>query len=438
MRKASIHGSTAAAIVASVRDQVSTGDLGEGAVLPPVRALAEQLGVNRNTVAAAYRSLVSAGIAQTRRRGGTIIAGLPALPRDGTTHDQLDLVDLASGNPDPALLPTLTVRTPRRPVLYGAPAMDGALAELAAAEFAKDGVQAPRIVCTHGAVDGVERVLAAHLTRGDAVAVEDPCFLAGLGTMRLNGYRTLPVPVDDHGMSAEGLRTALRAGARAVIVTSRAHNPTGAALTPDRAGELRALLAAAPEVLVIEDDHFSALSTRPFCRVAAPETARWAVVRSVAKFLGPDLRLAFVASDPGTARLLEARLNGSSAWVSHLLQQTVLELLTDPDTRALLDRARHRYAERAHALAAALARRGIAVRPSDPDGLSMWIPLPGPSTPVLAALAAHGWAVRPGEMFAADPAAPPHALRVTSAAITPEQAEAFAATLKTLWSGMAG
>ncbi|HEY4558287.1 MAG TPA: GntR family transcriptional regulator, partial [Enteractinococcus sp.] len=62
---ASITASTAAEIAEAIRDLVDTGKLAPGASLPPVRALAEQLSVNRNTVVAAYGLLVQAGVAVT-------------------------------------------------------------------------------------------------------------------------------------------------------------------------------------------------------------------------------------------------------------------------------------------------------------------------------------------------------------------------------------
>jgi DNA-binding transcriptional MocR family regulator len=171
-------------------------------------------------------------------------------------------------------------------------------------------------------VDAAERLLNAHLTRGDPVAIEDPCFLASIGTLRLGGYRSAPVRVDGAGMRPDALRAARVAGARAVVCTPRAHNPTGASLTEERAPDLRAILARHPQVLVIEDDHFSAVSARPYHRVTPPGSTRWAVVRSVSKFLGPDLRLALVAADAETAARLEARLSAGTTWVSRLLQHT--------------------------------------------------------------------------------------------------------------------
>ena len=57
-----------------VRDAVTAGELGAGAKLPTVRALAEQLGLAVNTVARAYRELETDGIIETRGRGGSFVA----------------------------------------------------------------------------------------------------------------------------------------------------------------------------------------------------------------------------------------------------------------------------------------------------------------------------------------------------------------------------
>ncbi|MBE2319334.1 aminotransferase class I/II-fold pyridoxal phosphate-dependent enzyme [Solirubrobacter sp. CPCC 204708] len=452
-----ISGHTAEEIAGSVRDLVSVGTLVAGATLPPIRALAADLGVNRNTVAAAYRQLVAAGVAETHGRGGTAIADVPELEREGAAGPRgLGApVDLASGNPDPALLPDLRAwRAVYEPVLYGVTAEDPGLVRWARERFEAELERAFDVVVTHGAVDAVERVLAVHLTRGDAVAVEDPCFLAHIGTLRLNGFTAVPVAVDAEGMRPAALDAALRAGARAVVVTPRAHNPTGAAVTGARAEQLRAVLAAHPHVLVIEDDHFSALSSCPYVRSTPPETARWALVRSVTKFLGPDLRVAVVATDERTAARMHARL--APAWVSHLLQSLARDLLADPATTALVARARGAYAERAALLAVRLAprrfRAGAAVpsglngsSPPDgpsppphdaarprvsipPDGLNVWVDVPGDADLVAQRLAALGFLVRPSSAFAVG-GPPRQAVRVTTSTLTPGQAEAFVAAL---------
>ena len=55
--------------------------------------------------------------------------------------------------------------------------------------------------------------------------------------------------MDDDGPLAADVARALRRGARAVVVTTRAQNPTGAAVSGARAAELRELLADHPDAL---------------------------------------------------------------------------------------------------------------------------------------------------------------------------------------------
>jgi DNA-binding transcriptional MocR family regulator len=425
-----ISGSTAAEIAGRVRDLVAAGELSPGESLPPIRELARTIGVNRNTVAAAYRLLVAAGAAETKGRSGTAITQVPFHDGEGLGMAG-NLVNLASGNPDPAFLPDarrMLHRLSYDSPLYGTPAIDEELIGWADRTLSPDVDGEYRLVLAHGAVDAVERLLTAHLTRGDAVAVEDPCFLSSIGTLRMNGFRTSPVPIDDDGLLPDGLDRAIRDGARAVILTPRAHNPTGASLTAARAAELRAVLDRHPHVFVIEDDHFSAVSSSPYHRATPRSANRWALIRSVSKFLGPDLRVAFIAADPTTTARLEARLGSGTTWISHLLQRLTHALLIDPATATLLDEARQAYAQRASSLARELARHGIITNP-EPDGLNAWVEFDGPVQQLVADLAESGWLVRPGDPFATENGRHRNAIRVTTATLTPPAAGAFAADL---------
>lgn len=428
-----IRGGTAAEIADSVRGLVRRGDLAAGSALPPIRLLAADLGVNRNTVAAAYALVAAAGVVDSRGRAGTTVLGLPEVGGEGEGAGETAAVNLASGNPDPGLLPDWgDAVTGYTPVLYGADPMDARLREWAQRTLPAGWGQG-LVTVTGGAVDAVERLLAAHLVRGDAVAVEDPGFFFSVGTLRVGGYRTVSVDVDAEGITAGSLREALAAGVRAVVCTTRAHNPTGASLTAVRASQLRAQLAAYPDVLVIEDDHFSEIAESAYHSVIAPGTARWAVVRSVSKFLGPDLRLAVLRADADTTARLETRL-GRPSWVSHLLQHVAARLLTSPAAESRLAHAATVYSRRRALLTEALGERGIAVFPAT-DGLNIWIPLSGDEAQVVGELARAGWAVRAGSAFTAGSRPGSAAVRVTSAAITAEQATGFAAALHTIMKG---
>jgi DNA-binding transcriptional MocR family regulator len=396
-----ITGRSAADIAASVRALIERGTLLPGDPLPPVRNLADDLGVNRNTAVAAYRQLTNAGVVVTRGRGGTRVADRSAVAQEGFAADSV-LRDVATGNPDPDLIPDPSralAGMAGRPVLYGEPVIDPALERWASGWMTADLAPSDvRLTITSGAADAVERLLAQALVRDDAVALEDPCFLTTIHTVRVGGYRAVPVPVDDEGMTVDGLRAALEQGVRAVVCTPRAQNPTGASLSERRAEELRAVLRAHPYVLVIEDDHFSMLSRRPFRSLIGPDHRRWALVRSVSKFLGPDMCLAVTASDPETAERLARRLTPGTTWVSHLLQRLVLALVTDPAVAEGIARAGERYAARNDAFAARLTALGVPA--SAGDGLNLWVALPIAARDVKEQLMRRGWLVRTGDEFA--------------------------------------
>ncbi len=61
-------------IVNQIKYLVASRRLASGDEIPPIRALAEQLLVNPNTVARAYRELEVAGVVEKRRTAGTFIA----------------------------------------------------------------------------------------------------------------------------------------------------------------------------------------------------------------------------------------------------------------------------------------------------------------------------------------------------------------------------
>ncbi|WP_164233789.1 aminotransferase class I/II-fold pyridoxal phosphate-dependent enzyme [Microbacterium hydrocarbonoxydans] len=426
-----ITGTTAADIADSVRGLRDRGVLRPGSVLPPVRELAARLGVNRNTAVAAYRQLAQAGLVVSRGRAGTVVAGIESVAQEGYAADTV-LRDVGTGNPDPTLIPDPSpalATVAGRPVLYGEPVIDRGLDEWARGCVSGDlGDVDFRITVTSGAVDAVERLLAQALMRDDAVALEDPCFLASIHTVRLGGYRAVAVPVDEEGMTVAGLRAALDAGVRAIICTPRAQNPTGASLTARRAAELREVLADHPYVLVIEDDHFSMLSRRPYESLIGPGHRRFALVRSVSKFLGPDMCLAIAATDPETAERLAMRLSPGTTWVSHLLQRLTLAQLTDESVTERIAAAAAHYADRNAAFAVRLREHGIGV--PDSDGLSLWIELPQPARAVAERLMRRGWLARTGDEFALDERAEPSRhLRLTVHDLSDEDAETLVADL---------
>jgi DNA-binding transcriptional MocR family regulator len=414
-------GRNASEISRDVEAAVREGRVAPGAVLPPVRALAASLGLSPVTVASAYRELREKGIARGNGRAGTKITGAPPIGPRPPLVVPPGARNLQAGSPDPALLPELpSVRAQGR--LYGEPPVSPRLGRLAAERFAADGIAAGNLAVVGGALDGVERAFGAWLRPGDRVGVEDPGYPPVLDLLTALDLGAVPMPLDERGVTPAALRGALGRGCRAVLFTPRAQAPTGAAWNEQRAADLSAVLATAPGVLVIEDDHAGPVSGAAAHSVAGAAD-QWATIRSVSKSIGPDLRLAVMTGDAVTISRVEGRQALGTGWVSGLLQEIVAELWSDRATARLFARAAAAYAQRRGYLIDALAAHDIpAVGRS---GLAVWVPVANESV-VTGALLERGWAVAPGERFRV---ASPPAIRIGTGTLTRDEAVMLAADI---------
>lgn len=424
--QSSITGTGAESIAASIEAAISGGALAPGDALPPVRELAGQLGVNANTAAAAYRLLRHRGAVETAGRRGTRVRNRPATtPRSLLGLDvPAGVRDLSTGNPNPDLLPiagaSLAGSGAGHPVLYGEQAVSPELEEFARRALAADGIPADHLAVTSGALDGIERALTAHLRPGDRVAVEDPGWANLLDLLAALGLSAEPVRVDDDGPRTDDLARALRSGVRALVLTNRAQNPTGAALSADRAESLRELLARrADDVLLVEDDHCAGISGVPLHTLAGC-TAHWVFVRSASKAYGPDLRVAALAGDHRTVERVHGRLRLGPGWVSHFLQRLAVDLWSDQAAVALVATAERHYTASRERLCGALAERGLPAHGR--SGLNLWVPVPDEAVTVSRLLGA-GWAAAPGSRFRMNT---PAGIRITISDLTLDEIDPLA------------
>lgn len=398
-----IAGTTAAEISASVEAGLRTGALPTGATLPAVRGLADRLGISPATVAKAYQALRRRGLVETAGRRGTRVRARPPVAARSALRlpPPPGALDLSTGEPDPRLLPPLgphlaalaTRADP--PIGYAAAGVLPELAALARDRLAADGVPADAVTVTAGALDGIERLLTVHLHPGDSVAVEDPGWANLIDLVAALGLQPVSMPVDDEGPTPAGLRTALATGVRALVVTTRAHNPTGAAVTRRRAAALRETLGAHPELLLIEDDHAGELACVPLHPLAGAVPS-WALVRSASKPYGPDLRLAVLTGDETTVARVAGRMRLGAGWVSTLLQQLTVRLWQDPAVAGQVAAAGDSYQRRRRALRAALAERGVTAYGH--TGINVWVPV-GDETRTVTLLREAGYAVAPGSLY---------------------------------------
>lgn len=413
-----IQGQTAREIVESIELAVRDGLLPPGGRLPTIRHLARDLRVSPATVAAGYQSLAMRGVVVSHGRRGTRVSHRPMHKTRCGAQAPVGVRDLSDGNPDRTLLPPLgdvLREIDSSHSLYGEPTTHAGLVEVVRQDFDDCGVGGTELCVIHGAMDAIERLLTEHLRPGDRVAVEDPGFGSLFALIMSRGLSLVPVEGDEDGVLPSALEAACRDGVKAVVVTPRAQTPTGASFTQDRATDLKKVLDRHPDLLVIEDDHANLVSSVPLYTLHHGRR-RWAYVRSFAKAINPDLRLAVMTGDEDTLAGVHYRMIVGCRWVSHILQRVAHAILSDSCARKCLTHAAQTYVERREALREALCAHDIGI--VGRSGFNVWIPV-DEETPVVQALAATGWAVAAGERFRINT---PPGIRITTSTLEPREA----------------
>jgi GntR family transcriptional regulator / MocR family aminotransferase len=436
-------------IARAIADDVRRGRLKRGEVLPGSRTLADEIGVHRNTVLAAYRELSSEGWIETRRAGGTYVSKeLPdSAPRAFaprvTTRERLgfDLAPgafqhwdlppyprgtlvLASGVPDARLVPTAPLaRAYRRALKLSGPALLGygdprgalRLREALAAMLSHlRGLPADpaSFLVTRGSQGAIDLVARALIKPGDVVAVEALGYRPAWSAFQAAGAQLVAVPVDEHGMRVEAL-AAIKP--RAVYVTPHHQFPTMVTMSAGRRLTLLEL-ARTHRFAIVEDDydfefHYEG---RPVLPLASADRAGVVVhVGTLSKILAPGVRIGFVtAPAPLLDRLTSIRIvvdrQGDLA-----VEHAVAELLEDSEVQRHARRMKREYRARRDVLIEAIHEKLGRVMTVDPPagGMAVWARV-DPSVDVddwaVRALAA-GVSFLPARSFAFDGRARPFA-----------------------------
>ena len=444
----------------------------EGARLPSVRHLMHTLGAGPVTISSALRRLAEEGLIEARPGHGTFVAAAPLRPARETADLAWQTIALgpARGSTEAlvglALVPTPGVialnagylpeelqassliaaaarRALRRPGVWDRMPPEG-LHALRAWFAAGSGAFAPHeiTICpgTQAALSAAFRALALP---GEAVLVESPTYIGALAAARSAGLRPIGVPIDEHGLAPDLLKESFRAsGARLLYCQPAYANPTGAVLSHERRA---ALLAVVREIgaFVIEDDwarDFPLEAETAPAPLATLDTAGHVVLlRSLTKCAAPGLRIGAVAARGAALERLRAARLADDFFVPGILQETAVQLLTQPAWSRHLRVLRSALRERRDALADALRKElGTAALVRLPaGGLHLWVRLPaGISDLDLSERAARaGILVSPGRhWFPAEPPAP-H-MRLSFAALAPEQAKPTIARLAALIRGI--
>ena len=428
-------------IADQIRAEIEAQSLGAGSRLPPIRDLARELGVNRDTVAQAYERLVAEGVVESSVGRGTFVAlartaraAAPyqvafsalterlleferARPRFGSGRDAVPMHTLV---PDPALYPADAFRkTLNRALveggaellLYGSPQGDPRLRAALAARLSGDslGVEPDEIVLCHGASQGIALALRLFTQSGDAVAVEEPTYNNALGAILGLGLGVAPVPMRDDGLDLDALeQTLARSEVKALYTIPTFHNPMG---TTTSLAHRRALLDIASRCgkPVIEDGYEMDLrfAGRPVPPLAGLDpSGRVVHLFSFSKSLFPGARVGAISARGRSVEALLALKQATDLSEGMPLQVALAEFVTSGDYDRHLVRLRRVLRARCAALLGALEEEmPEGTRWTRPDGgYQVWLELPGAldTSELLADAVAVGVLFAPGSQFNCD------------------------------------
>ncbi len=464
-------------LCAALRQAVRSGQARLGERLPSSRDLAQDLGLSRVTVEAAYAQLetegylrrqvgqgsfiaIDMGAAATRAavhaasaRGDTgrvAPAGTPLLSQRGQRMlDTGGCVEpdrpraFVAGSPDLQTFPTdlwrqLTQRRWRHDaaalMFYGDPQGLPALREAIARYLTQSrGVRchAGQVLVLTSSQQALQLLASTLLDEGDAVWMEDPGYAGARTAFAASGARLVDMALDDQGATLDPTRPT----PRLVYLTPSHQFPTGRAMSLERRLAFIAH-ARASGAWLIEDDYDSEFlyDHQPTPALQGlDEQGRVVYIGTFSKSLFPSVRLAYMVLPEA---LVTPLVTARTIWDGHPsqpMQAVAADFMDQGHFAAHLRLMRQLYRGRRDALLQALHHHLPWAEPLDSrGGLQMAVSLPPGSEQRLTRAAAQRGIATPslGDLYHSAPRT--EGWRLGFAALTPEAIEAACRALAPL------
>lgn len=405
------------AIARAIAGDIARNRLKQGDRLPGSRKLAEQLGINRNTVQAALEELIAQGWVETQPARGVFVRARElveapraivrtALLREAVParlgfdlraelptrigHSMESQLVLTGGVPDPRLFPhELLARAYRRALRrHGERLLDygDARGELPLRAAIADMLTRLRglaageddVMITRGSQHAIWLAAHALLSPGDRVGVECWGYPPAWEALRSAGANLVPLAVDDEGVRIDAIEAALQQGAlKALYLTPHHQYPTMVPLSAQRRLRLLAL-ARQHRIAVLEDDyaHEFQFEGRPRLPMASADKAGVVVyIGTLSKILAPGLRIGYVVAPRALLDAMAALRTIGDRQGDSTAEAAVAELMVDGEVERHARRVRQIYRARRELLAHELTvRLGERVHFSLPaGGMAFWI-----------------------------------------------------------------
>ncbi|MCD8240415.1 MAG: PLP-dependent aminotransferase family protein [Oscillospiraceae bacterium] len=355
--------------------EIRAGRLRPGEKLPSKRALCAHLGISRSTVETAYALLVSEGYLYARPKSGYYVADFVALEGVGglTAHsapaetEQTKAppeFDFSTGAVDVSRFPYSSWAKLNKEVVYSSPELlqrgdgqgDAALRRALAAFLGEyRGVQCtPEQIVVGAGMEYLADLLLRLFPADTVFGMEDPGYAALRQSARTTGRTLRFLPLDESGLSMEGLTGS---GASVAYVTPSHQFPMGITMPAGRRSQLLHWAAAAPDRYIIEDDYDSEFryAMRPIPAMQGMDSAgRVIYLGTFSRSLAPSIRVAYMVLPPALLARYHALFGHARSTVSRYEQAVLSRFLAEGFYMRYLRRVGNLYRQRRARLLSAL------------------------------------------------------------------------------------
>lgn len=331
-----------------------------------------------------------------------------------------DIISFAGGLPSARSFPiqelaaafhsTLTEEGPAA-LQYGVAEGYDPLRSWIAERLQKQGIccKAGNIIITNGSQQVLDLACRLLVNPGDAIAVENPTYLAAIQVFRGAQARLLPIPVDAHGMQVDELAKVLQhERPKLIYVNPTFQNPTGATMSIQRRKQL-AQLGASYQIPVIEDNPYGELryTGMPVPPIKSFSGGEWVLYAgTISKIVSPGLRVGWMAATEEFVEKMAAAKQSSDVLTNSLTQRAVFRYFSDNDIDQHIETIVAQYREQKDSMLEAMqAFFPPEVTWTVPDGgMFIWATLPEhmDATKLLSEAIKEKVAFVPGTPFYAD------------------------------------
>jgi len=356
-------------IADAIIGDVRSGRLQPGMALPGSRTMAQDLGLNRNTIVDALNVLLNEGWLISRERSGTFVADILPLAKQSVfvdtskndTPERDYRIQFDDGYPDSRIAPVEELARAYRQFFnrkakwqmmgYGS-AFGDLEFRIAITQMLNQyrgmSVDEQAICITRGSQMAMYLISQCLFDTGDYVLVENPGYKPAWEAIEKAGAVLLPVQVDNEGLVIDEVIHHLKSGKKikAIYTTPHRQYPTTVTLSLSRRMDL-VRLSNEYGFTIIEDDYDNEFhfGYRPVLPLASfSELTNYVYLGTMSKVVAPVLRIGYLVShDRKLMEKVGALRKIIDVQGDVIMEQAVLQLISDGTIRRHLKKAATYY-----------------------------------------------------------------------------------------------